>query len=250
MQYLQSGDFTLWKAQASSFALFSDDPNDIYPIAKAQSLCEANTANKDGIYLVGGKTVQVKTYRDHAHYLSDEGKGYHSYTIQEDELRSNNALARTSNRQARLEIRLDKNNYAVLLRFSAQRKSGFIIRWWDRYSTTVGARIRITELSHPFHVYKAAGNYSMICRLLRGATQTEHAPFTLRRSIEGEHRINLSTHELREEVLPFGRFELTSDVNDDEFNTPCIMRGYMEVWSRGVPQHQSGKSNIDITISL
>ena len=68
--------------------------------------------------------------------------------------------------------------------------------------------------------------------------------------MEGEHRINLSTYELRDEVLPFGRFILNEDDTDEEFNTSCIMKGYMEVWTRGIPQHLSGRDDINIEISL
>lgn len=251
--YLASDGFLKWKKQISPYVLMEDSTEIKSPIFRALSLSESNTANQFGVYLVAGSPIQVERYKDYNEYVLDEGKGYKTYETRmgdSQEFRANNAFRKTGDRKGRMEIRIDKQNYALLLRFSAQKKSGFIITWWDRYSTTYGGRIRITELSHPFEVYKAEGYFSEIYRLLNGATRREHAPFTLETNVEGEHRINLHTHELREEILPFGRFILNEDDSDEEFNTPCVMKGYMEVWTRGIPQHLSGHDEIDIKISL
>lgn len=250
--YFVSGGFSKWKEQISPYALLRDSIETTTPIFRALSLSESNTANKLGIYLVAGSPVHVERYKDYNNYLSDEGKGYRIYAthINSQGFRANSAFSETDDRKGWMEIRVDKQNYALLLRFTAQKKSGFLITWWDRYSTTYGGRIRITELSHPFEVYKARGYFSEVYRLLNGATSREHAPFVLERSVEGEHRINLSTYELRDEVLPFGRFILNEDDTDEEFNTSCIMKGYMEVWTRGIPQHLSGRDDINIEISL
>lgn len=249
--YFSSPEYLEWKQRADKYALFPDDPSEVEPIERALSLSESNTANQNGVYLVNGQPTYIQAYKNVQDYIMDEGRGYNLYSLNGlSGLRANNAFAKTRDRKGRLEIRVDKHNYALLLRFSAQRKSGFIITWWDRYSTTYGARLRITNLSHPFEVYKAQGYYGEIYMLLQGATTRQDAPFTLRKLNSGEHKINLWTHELREEILPFGRFILTSDVDDDEFNEACVMKGHMEVWTRGIPEHLSGKDNIDVHIPL
>ena len=234
--------------EKSKYAFFksinlTDSIIDIYPELRAKSVIESNIANNNGYYIIKDSLCKIDLFDS-----IDDLKEFTTIveTKLPNNLRANNAFARTDDRKARIEIRTDPISNIITFRFSAQRKYGWLITWWSRYSTEIHGFITIDNLNHRI---KVLGNsrYEYINLRESGGNIKTPAPFFLEKGTS-KRTIELCTNEMSLEFIPFAEILIPSDPTDENFNESFRMSGNMEVWSRGIPYNQAGKDNIDIVI--
>lgn len=230
---------------ASEFLLFSENEA---PVCRAKNLLEANIANKQGVYLVDGKVINIDRYNSFSERLSDPYLRYVTTSLDEGELRANNAFAVTNNRKARIELRLDPRLKAISIRLSAQKKTLF---WWSRYSTLIYGRLTVTDLSIPFNVVRHVDTFlnssvePIRLELDEGTLGLKNAPFTLETGVKSTIHLGCR-NEVSEYVFPFGSFNLSdSDIGENSGIYPR-MRGSIEVWSRGIIYEHRAKDVIEV----
>ena len=248
--FLINGEFNSLKKAYADVALFEDNPENPYPESRMKSLSESNTANLNGVYLLGDSVCSVDTYDSYKELSSANSNVSIFYEVPETGLRVNAAHARTSNRKATLTVSIDPSNYTVYLRFAGQRKDGWIITWWTRYATMFGARITLTERSHSLRITSLGDSYTSITMMQDKARINEAPWLTLVDSGTKPITFQLGTREFDKAVnLPFCTFIKDKDEDDEEIYTPpYILRGKMKIWSRGIGFMHAGEDNLDIRL--
>ena len=251
-------DFTRVKKASAFYALFNDaeieGAHDPYPICRAKSRAEAMVANKSGIYLVGDSICEISLYPTYGAAIGKNG-GYNIlalYPTTKQEFRTNNAFGHTSNRKCRAVIGVDPNSRRVHLTVTAQKKVGFLAKWWIRYATTYLGRLTITGLGQPL-IFDSNSSFGYRRLLVEGGATTMELSGGGYQLSPGytRHIIEFSIEEETGDAsFTFARFSPIEDPEHDLHGQPCFIQGALEFCSRGVPYENKGWDNVDLSFPI
>lgn len=254
--FLEGDEYQTIKIKSQLYALYRvstvDGAYDPYPVCRARSLSESMIANKSGHYLIGDSicTLGLSDNYDEAIGASGSYKEVSSNSVYSHGFRTNNAFGDTSDRKCRGVIGVDANSRRLYIKVTAQKKVGFIIRWWIRYATTYMGRLTISQIGQPILI-EPSGGFEYIRQLVRGGTVTEDCVGKKLLPGSGRRIIEFAIErETGDDTFTLGKFMPVDDRTDPLYGQPCSIKGQIEFWSRGVPYGDRGSDEIDLSIAI
>lgn len=254
--FLEGDEYQKIKIKSQLYALYRvsmvDGAYDPYPVCRARSLSESMIANKSGHYLIGDSICTLGLYDNYDEAIGASGsyKEVSSHSVYSHGFRTNNAFGKTSNRKCRGVIGVDANSKRLYIKVTAQKRVGFIIRWWIRYATTYMGRLIISQIGQPILI-EPSGGFEYIRELVRGGTVTEDCVGKKLLPGSWRHIIEFAIErETGDDTFTLGKFMPVDDPIDPLYGKPCSIKGKIEFWSRGVPYGERGTDKIDLSFRI